>query len=280
MTSIVIPAHNEAAVIERTLTSLLAQVGEGDEVIVVCNGCTDRTAEIARRFEPRVTVVETAVASKANALNLGDQLARGFPRLYLDADVELAEGALARIERALASGPWLAASPEPEMDFTGASWAVRAYYRVWLALPYCRRGMLGAGAYALSEQGRRRFGRFPDLIADDGYVRALFKEHERGSVAGAVARVRAPADLRWLLKIKIRSRFGQWQLARRFPELRGNEEKRYGAALLGVLVNPLRWPAAAVYLYVVLRSRQGAKALMRKDAFRWEKDESARREAA
>jgi glycosyltransferase involved in cell wall biosynthesis len=35
MTAIIIPAHNEAAVIEQTLKGLLQQV-EGDEVIVVC----------------------------------------------------------------------------------------------------------------------------------------------------------------------------------------------------------------------------------------------------
>lgn len=73
MTAIIIPAHNEAAVIGQTLKGLLRQVGEGDEVIVVCNGCSDDTAGVARRFEPRVTVLETDVPSKTNALNLGDR---------------------------------------------------------------------------------------------------------------------------------------------------------------------------------------------------------------
>src|SRR4051794_10857255 len=47
--SIVIPAHNEEAVLARCLRVLLAgsQPGELD-VIVVANACTDRTAEIAR----------------------------------------------------------------------------------------------------------------------------------------------------------------------------------------------------------------------------------------
>ena len=52
MTTIIIPAHNEAAVIGQTLQGLLRQAGEGDEVIVVCNGCSDDTAGVARRFEP------------------------------------------------------------------------------------------------------------------------------------------------------------------------------------------------------------------------------------
>lgn len=123
MTAIIVPAHNEAAVIGQTLQGLLRQVGEGDEVIVVCNGCSDDTAGVARRFEPRVTVLETDVPSKTNALNLGDRRARSFPRVYLDADVVLGDGALAEIVRVLESGRWLAVSPDPVMNLEGASWA-------------------------------------------------------------------------------------------------------------------------------------------------------------
>ena len=64
MTAIIIPAHNQASVIAQTLTALLQQVRASDEVIVVCNGCSDDTAGEARRFEPQVTVLETEVPSK------------------------------------------------------------------------------------------------------------------------------------------------------------------------------------------------------------------------
>jgi glycosyltransferase involved in cell wall biosynthesis len=48
--SIVIPAHNEEAVIARTLATLLRTAMPREfEVIVVCNGCSDRTAETVRR---------------------------------------------------------------------------------------------------------------------------------------------------------------------------------------------------------------------------------------
>src|SRR6478735_2382051 len=50
--SVVIPAHNEAQVIEPNLRALLAGVEPGAfEVVVVCNGCTDATADIARRVD-------------------------------------------------------------------------------------------------------------------------------------------------------------------------------------------------------------------------------------
>ena len=276
MAAVILPAHDESAVLTRSLDALL-KGNSDDEVIVVANGCSDDTAEIARRFAPRVTVVETPVGSKIGALNLGDQHASSYPRIYLDADIELKEGALDRIKQALRSGPWLAVSPEPIMDLSASSWAVKAYYNIWLSMPYCKSGMIGAGAYALSEEGRKRFGVFPDVIADDGYVRALFKEHERGKVAGAYALVRAPADLGWLLKIKTRSRMGGMQLAERFPELLRNEEKAYGNGTLGVLRNPLKWSGALVYLYVNIVSRILARwRYAALSHYRWEKDLSSR----
>jgi glycosyltransferase involved in cell wall biosynthesis len=277
VTAVVIPAHNEAAVIEQTLVALLGQAAPEDEIIVVCNGCSDDTAGVARRFAPRVTVLETDVPSKTNALNLGDRQARSFPRIYLDADVILAEGALGRLVRALESGRWLAVSPDPVMILEEASWPVRAYYDIWLSLPYCRSGMIGAGAYALSKTGRARFGDFPDVIADDGYVRALFTEEERGRVEGARSMVRAPASLAWLLKIKTRSRLGGMELALKFPGLLANEAKDYSGALRGMIANPLNWPKVLVYLYVNLVSRlMATRRLKNLSRYQWEKDLSSR----
>ncbi|WP_205315402.1 glycosyltransferase, partial [Nonomuraea lactucae] len=84
--SVVIPAHNEEAVLGAGLAALLggAEPGEFD-VVVVANACSDRTAEVARAAGVRV--VETPTGGKAGALRLGDAACRAFPRLYLDADV-------------------------------------------------------------------------------------------------------------------------------------------------------------------------------------------------
>jgi biofilm PGA synthesis N-glycosyltransferase PgaC len=55
----VIPAHNEAALIERTLRSVLNAFHRTD-IYVFCDRCTDETAEIARRFLPQGNVIESA----------------------------------------------------------------------------------------------------------------------------------------------------------------------------------------------------------------------------
>jgi glycosyltransferase involved in cell wall biosynthesis len=284
MISIVVPAHDEETVIRAGLTALTDGAAPGEvEVIVVCNGCRDGTAKVARAFGGPVRVIETDVASKPHALNLGDRAARGFPRFYVDADVALPWDAVRAIARELEAGPALAAAPAVENVFLeGADPRVRAYYDVWMALPYVREGMVAAGAYAISEAGRARFGDFPDVIADDGYVRLLFGPGERVEVPGAVCRVLAPLTLADLVKIKTRSRLGVIELARRFPDLYRPDagRKGYGKALLSLLSRPALYPGLIPYAWVTLVSRARARAQSRDfQSYAWERDNSSRAHA-
>ncbi|MCX6502428.1 MAG: glycosyltransferase family 2 protein [Microbacterium sp.] len=92
--SVVIPAHDEAGVISRTLEPLAELAAAGRlEVVVVCNGCHDDTAARARSYAG-VQVIETDAASKTTALNLGDECATVWPRFYLDADIVVPPHAL------------------------------------------------------------------------------------------------------------------------------------------------------------------------------------------
>jgi hypothetical protein len=59
MISIVVPAHNESSVIAFA-NPALDEIG----VVVVCNGCTDDTANVARRFGPTVHVVDRISQAK------------------------------------------------------------------------------------------------------------------------------------------------------------------------------------------------------------------------
>jgi cellulose synthase/poly-beta-1,6-N-acetylglucosamine synthase-like glycosyltransferase len=54
--TVLIPAHNENKVIGKTLTALVPQLTEQDQLVVVADNCTDNTAELARQFG--VTVLE------------------------------------------------------------------------------------------------------------------------------------------------------------------------------------------------------------------------------
>src|SRR2546430_6736592 len=90
MISVIVPAHNEHSVISRTLKTMTARAIPGElDVIVVCNGCTDDTAAVAGSFGPPVRVIESGLAGKTLALNLGDKAETFFPRIYADADVHI-----------------------------------------------------------------------------------------------------------------------------------------------------------------------------------------------
>ncbi len=95
LVSVVIPAYNCAAYLEETLGSVLAQAGVELEVIVVNDGSTDETAQIARRFGDPVRVVDQANAGVCAARNHGLRLARGEFIALLDHDDYWLPGKLA-----------------------------------------------------------------------------------------------------------------------------------------------------------------------------------------
>ena len=105
--TVLIPAHDEEAVLGLTLESLAAQTRRPDRVVVIADNCTDATVEIARRHD--VEVVETVGNTEKKAGALNQQLARILPDaeprdvvLVMDADSTLApvflHSALARLE--------------------------------------------------------------------------------------------------------------------------------------------------------------------------------------
>jgi len=95
MISVIIPAHNEEAYLQRTLDALRRQNYGWFEIVVVANGCTDRTVEVARGKCHRLIVLSQK--SLGVARNLGARMARGELLLFLDADTILEPMALRRI---------------------------------------------------------------------------------------------------------------------------------------------------------------------------------------
>lgn len=278
MISVIIPAHNESAQIRRTLVAALAALQhEPGELIVACNGCTDDTAAICRQFAPAVTVIELDQGSKILALNAGDRIATGFPRFFVDADIVVSETAFRDVAQVLREGRVHAAAPRMIIQSDSSSWGVRAFYRVWTQTPYHTGGHVGSGLFAMSEHGRGRFDEFPDLIADDEYVRRLFRPSERQVVQNCTFTIDAPRNLGSLIKVKTRSRLGNYQLVSRFPELKANERASSLKLLRNILGRPALWCSFPVYLGVVLLTRWRARRQFEKGQFRlWERDESSR----
>ena len=70
-------------------------------------------AVIAREFGPPVRVIETTLANKAHALNLGDLAARTFPRMYVDADVVVTISTIRILIERLQHGDIVAVARDP-----------------------------------------------------------------------------------------------------------------------------------------------------------------------
>ncbi|NUR87024.1 MAG: glycosyltransferase, partial [Nonomuraea sp.] len=205
MVSVVIPAHNEAKVLGRLLDGLLGAAMPGEfDVVVVANGCTDDTAEVARPYEVRV--LTTPVPSKRAALRMGDEAVRGYPRLYVDADVELSTSSARALAAVLtAPGGPLAAAPERELALTGRPWPVRAYYAVWSRLPHVRSGLFGRGVIAVNDAGNERIRALPPAMADDLAASLAFAPDERVIVPDARAVIQTPRTFADLMRRRVRA---------------------------------------------------------------------------
>jgi glycosyltransferase involved in cell wall biosynthesis len=97
LASIIIPCYNAAQWLEQTLLSALSETWAPIEIIVVDDGSTDGSLEIARRFESRGVVVRSqSNAGASSARNHGLRLAHGDFIQFLDADDLLATDKIAR----------------------------------------------------------------------------------------------------------------------------------------------------------------------------------------
>ncbi|MFH8500267.1 glycosyltransferase [Streptomyces coeruleorubidus] len=101
--TVLVPAYNEEAGIGSTLRSLLDSTHRELQVIVIDDGSSDRTADIAENMgDPRVEVVRQPNSGKAAALNTGLAHARYDIVVMVDADTVFEPDAIERIVQPLA----------------------------------------------------------------------------------------------------------------------------------------------------------------------------------
>jgi glycosyltransferase involved in cell wall biosynthesis len=86
--SVIIPAYNAAAYIERALRSVLSQTRAADEVIVVDDGSSDNTADILKKYQNQIISIRQPNAGVSAARNTGIRAATGDWIAFLDADDE------------------------------------------------------------------------------------------------------------------------------------------------------------------------------------------------
>lgn len=277
LASVVIPAHDEAFSIARTLRALRTGTGDGDlDVVVVCNGCTDETAALAREADPHARVIEIEQPSKGEAVRVGNAATSVFPRVHLDADIELSGTAILDLIQPIARGEVLATAPLRSLPRAGCSRWVRWYYDVWEQLPQVETGLFGRGVVVLSEEGQARVAHVSGLMNDDLGLSEAFAAGERRVVTSAVAVVRPPRTVRDLVRRRIRVATGNAQataLGVRRPASRTRVRTLLGLALARPEV-AVRLP---VFLGIHLVASSGARRAVRAgDFWSWQRDESSR----
>lgn len=107
-----IPAHDEAESIAATIEALLAQERVPDEIVVLPNGCSDETAEIARRYPVSVFELPKLEHKKSETLNIGWAMYAEHADLLicLDADTTLPANAVGDWEAEFEADPALGGS--------------------------------------------------------------------------------------------------------------------------------------------------------------------------
>ena len=109
--SVVIPAFNAERTLAAAIESVLAQTTPPEAVIVVDDGSTDRTAEIARAYAPQVTVMQQVNAGPGAATTRGFKAVTTPLLACNDADdIWLRDKAAAQLE-------WLERHPDVDAVF-------------------------------------------------------------------------------------------------------------------------------------------------------------------
>ncbi len=166
--SIVVPARNEQASLAECLESLTAQTGVAFEIIVVDDGSSDRTREIAQSFAGARVISPQPLhegetvkggegknwTGKNNALVAGAKTARAQWLLFTDADTVHLPGSLARAlaEAKRERADLLSYSPE-QVVVTFAERAVMPVIFAQLAVQYPPRKVREQSSGHSSEQG-------------------------------------------------------------------------------------------------------------------------------
>ena len=122
--SLIIPAYNEEKLIYRTLFSVSKaarqfelDTNETIEIIVVDNASTDRTVEIANRFDVKIVREERHMISAVR--NAGAKAAKSEILSFLDADSEVSENIFTLIYEAMQSESHIGGGAKMMLDHPG-----------------------------------------------------------------------------------------------------------------------------------------------------------------
>lgn len=175
MISVIIPLYNKETIVERSVRSVLSQDYDDFEVIVVNDGCTDRSVEIVKSIhDPRTTLIEQENGGPSKARNTGVKNAKGEWIVFLDADDELLPGALKIYSDAIEKSENADMIVAPFYNYNRNGYTLKFPYREGIIVNPMKKNFFGellprTGAFvytrdlALSFQFNEKIRRFEDM---------------------------------------------------------------------------------------------------------------------
>ena len=249
--SVLIPAYNEAKVIEQTIRRILASDYPNLEVIVIDDGSTDNTSSVVRENflgDPRVKLITVTNSGKAAALNCGLAEAQGRVIVALDADTHFQRDAISKLVR------WF---EDPAIGAVAGNAKVGNRINVitrWQALEYVtsqnleRRALAALGCVtvvpgAIGAWRREvliKLGGFPaDTLAEDQDLTIALQKAGYKVLfdSTAIAWTEAPDTVQGLVKQRFRWAFGTLQCLWKHRDT--TFRRRHGS--LGLVAMPQTW---------------------------------------
>ena len=249
--SVIIPAHNEAAVIAQSVERILGSTYPGLEVIVIDDGSTDGTSAIVQRdfgHNPAVKLLTVPNGGKANAINQGLAQARGSIIVALDADTLFEKDTIANLTR------WFV---DPAVGAVAGNAKVGNRINTitkWQALEYIsaqnleRRALVTLGCMtvvpgavgAWRREALEKLGRFPtNTLAEDQDLTISVQKAGYSVVfdSEAVAWTEAPDTFQGLIRQRFRWAYGTLQCLWKHRDV--TFRPRFGT--LGLVAMPQVW---------------------------------------
>ena len=249
--SVIIPAYNEAKVIETSVRRVLTSEQVRLEIIVVDDGSKDETSTIvanAFKDEPRVKLLTIPNGGKAHAVNQGLAIAKGKIIITLDADTQFEKLTISRLVRWF-SRPEIGAVAGNAKVGNRFNWVTK-----WQAVEYVtaqnlEREALGQFDAIMVVPGAVGAWRRAALDAVGGYPLDTLAEDQDLTIAiqrkgwkiaydlDAVAWTEAPESFTGLIKQRYRWAFGTLQCLWKHRSIY-KTAKPEGLALIGI---PQAW---------------------------------------
>lgn len=256
--SVIIPAWNEEKSVKKTMNSILSSNYPSFEVIFIDDGSTDKTLELARKFESKnVRIFTKENGGKASALNLGISKAKGEIIFTMDADTRVDKEAMKKMVRYFKNKKVISVTPAMLIDnsdnFLRIIQKMEYLFGVFLRRVFAvlNAVYIAPGAFTCYRKSFfEKYGGFDEgNITEDLEMglRIQSKGYLTENCSTALVYTLGPGEFRALTKQRVRWYYGLIKNCLHYRRMFG---RRFGD--LGLVVLPVAWMTIFLSIFISL----------------------------